>query len=185
MKMKSLLVGLILVVFAMTAWAQGSNTLPVGSLVKDFSLQDTKDQTYKLSAVLQKEQVKAVLLTVYSSGCGFCVSDMPKMEEAYKALKEQGLRWMGVSVDASQDTAKNFAQTHKLSLINLYDGKREVAKSLKYARTPHSVLVSKERKVVRVYPGTSPQLLAQMRSDLVEYLSSGQVTSAPPAAGGG
>jgi peroxiredoxin len=183
--MKHAAIGLALVVLASAAFAQGSNMLAVGSQVQDFSLQDVKGQTYKLSDVLRKEGIKGVLLTVYSTDCDFCVTDMPKMQTMYNTAKDRGLRWIGISIDASRETARNFAERNKLTLINLHNPDKKVARSLRYAMTPHSVLVDRNRKVVRVYAGTSAQLLAQMRTDVTEYLSKGKVTSAPPAMGGG
>lgn len=170
---------------AVIAAALGADTLKVGSQIPDFKLQDTKGQNYQLSSVLKKSGIKGVLLTVYSSECGYCASDMPKMQEAYKSLYSKGLRWMGLCIDASPSAARNFARQHKLTLINLHDKGKIVARLLKYTQTPYSVLVDKNRKVVRVYAGTSASLLEQMQADLAEFLTTGRVTSTTPVMGGG
>jgi len=167
------------------AWAQGSATLRVGTPVPDFQLPDMKGRVFKLSEVLKKPAVKGVLLTVYASDCGYCAADMPKMQEAYRSFYGQGLRWIGLSIDADKAAARDFVKQHKLTLINLHDADKTVARSLKYSRTPHSVLVDKKRKVVRVYAGTSAELLEQMKADLSQFLTTGKVTSPSPAMGGG
>lgn len=170
---------------ALGAFPQGADTLSVGVQIPDFKLQDTAGQTYQLSTILKKPGIKGVLLTVYASDCGYCAADMPKMQQTYRSLRSKGLRWIGLSIDVSKSAAEKFVKQHKLTLINLHDADKTVARSLGYSRTPHSVLVDKHRKVVRVYAGTSADLLEQMKADLTQFLATGKVTSTAPVTGGG
>ena len=182
--MKHITLALGMVFLLGPAWSQ----LPRGAEVPDFSLTDVKGKPHKLSTILSDKKVKAVWVTVWDVGCSDCRTHLPQMARTFKGLKGKGLRWIGVALRTSRSQAQNFADKNGLSplgFLNLLDPDRKVAWSLKTKATPYSLLVGKNRRVLAVYQGASPAILAAMRTDATTFVTQGQVTPTPVRAGKG
>ena len=102
MKTTVLLV-LILTLVQLCASAAFADT-SVGEVCPDFSLTTLSGETFRLSDY----RGKVVFINIWATWCGPCVSEMPdiqRLQDTYSDLKV-----LGVSVDDSASTARNFAQ---------------------------------------------------------------------------
>ncbi len=89
-------------------------TLGLGDVMYDFTVTDPSGAKYKLSDMLKEK--KMVLLNFWYTGCSWCVTEFPYMEEAYQMYKDDvGI----VAVDPLNETdaaIAAFPTNHGLSL---------------------------------------------------------------------
>jgi peroxiredoxin len=113
------------------------------------------------------------------------MADLPKMAPTYAGLKKQGLQWIGVAINTSTDQAAQFTEQKGLPFINLVDPDKQVAMGLHTKLTPYTLLLDKHGKVAAVYQGAGKEILAAVKKDATDFLSTGQVKSAPVSSGHG
>ena len=70
---------------------------------------------------------KVVVIDFWATWCGPCVAEMPKMKELYAKYKDQGVEFIGVSLDQSKDkggldSLKSFVAKNKIEWPQYYQG---------------------------------------------------------------
>ena len=95
-KMRIRVISLImLILFSSPVFPQGK--------VYDFNLKDTENQTVSLS------QISGKTLTVvdfWATWCQPCIRSMPRLVELSEAYKDQGVGFIGISVDSPRNLSK-------------------------------------------------------------------------------
>jgi thiol-disulfide isomerase/thioredoxin len=71
---------------------------------------------------------KVVVLDVWATWCAPCVAEMPKMKALYSRYKDQGVEFIGVSLDQPEDEGgldklKEFVAKNEIPWPQCYDGK--------------------------------------------------------------
>ena len=121
-----------------------------GAPAYNFSLKDTKDQTYSLSDF----KGKVVVLDIWAMWCGPCLAEKPlfqKVEEAFKDRED--IVFIGVSHDGlnRKDVWKNFVARKgykNIELLANYD--ESIGKYYKVEGIPRFMIFDKEGKIVTV-----------------------------------
>ena len=139
----------------------------------------------KLSEVLQKDGAKGTWVTIWDVTCPDCMSDLPKMEQTFKNLQKKVLEWVGVAIKTTPEKATQFTEKNGLTFLSLLDPDKKVTADLKVAKTPYTLLLDPNRKVMAAYQGTNKEILAAKQKDAEEFLTEGKVTSEPIGSGKG
>ena len=119
----------------------------------DFSLSSLQDSVYTLS----KMKDKVVLINFWATWCGPCRMEIPDFNELYLKHHKEGFEILGIAMDGTKKSLKNFTKSYKMEYPVLYGNARELGEiSMNYGGVmslPTSVLVGKNNKIIRTYPG--------------------------------
>ena len=110
---------------------------------------------------------KVVVIDFWATWCGPCVAEMPKMKELYAKYHDQGVEFIGVSLDQPKeegglDSLKKFVKENEIAWPQYYQGnfwESEFSKSWGVNAIPCVFIVDADGKL---YSGRSPR---QARGD--------------------
>jgi thiol-disulfide isomerase/thioredoxin len=127
---------------------------------------------------------KVVVIDFWATWCGPCVAEMPKMKELYAKYRDQGVEFIGVSLDQPKeqgglDKLKKFVEEKKIAWPQYYQGKgweSEFSMSLGINSIPCVFIVDAEGKL---YSVEARGKLEEMIPDLLKK------KDAPAGAAGG
>jgi thiol-disulfide isomerase/thioredoxin len=144
-------------------------------------LTDLSGQTVPLKNVLGT----ATVLNFWATWCGPCRLEMPELQKLSNELGGKGLVVLAVNVDlppAPEEVGvagqlavvkphiEGFLTRSGITLpVFLVDGKTQM--TLGINQIPFSVLLDREGRVVRVYPGYSAESVQDMRRQLLGLLA--------------
>jgi len=72
---------------------------------------------------LAKLKGKVVLIEFWSTTCGPCIAELPKLKAAYDKLHDQGFEVVGISLDDKESALRRFIKEKDLPWPQHYDGK--------------------------------------------------------------
>ena len=142
----------------------------------DFALSSLDDSTYTLSNM--KDNV--VLLNFWATWCGPCRMEIPDFNELYLKYYKEGFEILGIAMDGTKKSLKNFTKSYTMEYPILYGSARDLNKvSMAYGGVmslPTSVLIGKNNEVIRTYPGAilksyNPQQYATFVYEIEKALS--------------
>ena len=142
----------------------------------DFTLSSLDDSTYTLSNM--KNNV--VLLNFWATWCGPCRMEIPDFNELYLKHHKEGLEILGIAMDGTKKSLKNFTKSYTMEYPILYGSARNLNKvSMDYGGVmslPTSILIGKNNEVIRTYPGAilksyNPQQYATFVYEIEKALS--------------
>jgi thiol-disulfide isomerase/thioredoxin len=116
---------------------------------------------------------KVVVIDFWATWCGPCVAEMPKMKELYAKYRDQGVEFIGVSLDQPKeqgglDKLKTFVKQNEIGWPQYYQGKgweSEFSMSLGINSIPCVFIVDAEGKLYSVEAGGK---LEEMIPDLLK-----------------
>ena len=165
MKMKNLLLGLTLSVFAATSLASSDLT---GQAAPDFALKNSSGDNVRLS----EYRGDVVMVNFWATWCGPCRQEMPLLDELYSRYERVGFSLLGVNIDDDSRKAMNMVSDLGVSFPVLFDARKEVSKLYKVEAMPVTVLIDREGTIRYVHhgykPGYEDKYLDQIRSLLRE-----------------
>jgi peroxiredoxin len=165
MKMKNLLLGLTLSVFAATSLASSDLT---GQAAPDFALKSSGGDNVRLS----EYRGDVVMVNFWATWCGPCRQEMPLLDELYSRYERVGFSLLGVNIDDDSRKAMNMVSELGVSFPVLFDARKEVSKLYEVEAMPVTVLIDREGTIRYVHhgykPGYEDKYLDQIRSLLRE-----------------
>jgi len=117
--------------------AQG---VEVGNLAPDFQLQNLDGQTVSLGNL----QGKPVLINFWATWCGYCIDEMPYIQEIYEEWSDKGLEVLAINKGESSAKVEEFIQSHTLSFTVLLDTKQDVAQRYNITGIPTTFFIDKD-----------------------------------------
>ena len=165
MKIKNLILGLLVTVFAATSLA--SSDLE-GQVAPDFALKSSTGENLRLS----EYRGDVVMINFWATWCGPCRQEMPLLDELYTRYERVGFSLLGVNIDDDSRRAMQMIEELGVSFPVLFDARKEVSELYEVEAMPVTVLVDREGNVRYVHhgykPGYEDKYLDQIRSLLRE-----------------
>ncbi len=122
----------------------------VGVIAPDFALKDANTgQTVTLSSL----RGKPVWINFWASWCPPCKLEMPDMQAAYEQYKSQSLVMLGVDIQESADTVKQFTTSHKYGWTFLLDADGHLTDRYLIQSIPTHLFVSKDGVIKAIHAG--------------------------------
>ncbi|MGQ9496054.1 MAG: TlpA disulfide reductase family protein [Thermoanaerobaculaceae bacterium] len=95
-----------------------------------------------------------VVLNFWATWCGPCRMELPELQKLYNKLGGKGLVVLAVNVDTYKQAVPSFVERMKLSLP-VFVIEPQVEQQLGIATIPFTVILDKQGRAVRAYPGFS------------------------------
>lgn len=129
--------------------AEVNKQAAVGSLVMDFTLQDTTGAPHRLKDYIGKG--KYVLFEFWASWCGPCRADIPHLREVHALYNKKGFEIVSISLDDSKEKWLKAIREEKMKWTQLSDLKAfdsELAKNYRINGIPSCLLFDPQGKLV-------------------------------------
>jgi len=121
----------------------------VGELAPDFQFQGDDGQPTSLSDL----QGSPVLLNFWATTCGYCVYEMPYLQQIWDEWEEKGLVLLAVNVMESRSKVESFMQSRGLSLPVVLDSNGALAGQYGVTGIPATFFIGKDGVVQKVKVG--------------------------------
>ncbi|MRG45715.1 redoxin domain-containing protein [Chitinophaga sp. SYP-B3965] len=129
--------------------AEQNKQAAVGSMVMDFTLQDTTGVPHRLKDYIGKG--KYVLFEFWASWCGPCRADIPHLREVYDLYNKKGFEIVSISLDDDKEKWFKAMREEKMKWTQLSDLKAfesELAKNYRIRGIPSCLLFDPQGKLV-------------------------------------
>lgn len=92
---------------------------------------------------------EAVLLNVWATWCPPCREEMPGLQALHEEYADEGLRVVGVSIDARNATAEveRFLEQNDISFTILLDPEDRITRRFRLAGVPETFLLDREGRI--------------------------------------
>ncbi|MFH5185401.1 redoxin domain-containing protein [Paenibacillus sp. TAB 01] len=157
-----LMVAVLLYTLIAAGFNKPQSSIHIGSLAPDIQV-TTLDG---VSAKLSDYKGKGVILNFWGSWCGPCVSEMPRLKEAYET-GGNGVEILAVNVGESKGTIIEFDQKLQLPFPIMTDPAGEAAEAYRVTGLPATFVVTSEGQVKQVVSGeltSTEQIKALLKS---------------------
>jgi peroxiredoxin len=120
----------------------------VGRPAPAFAVEDVTGKQVRLAAY----RGKYVLIDFWATWCAPCVSELPRLQAAYRAYHDAGFDIIGVSLDENKTAAADFVKVRKLPWPQLHNATCSVdlVEAFGVNSIPATYLVDPNGKVVRL-----------------------------------
>ena len=138
-----------------------------GFFAPDFSLNTLDGEQVSLSGL----RGKVVLINFWATWCPPCKTEMPAIQAAYQAYRDQGLVVLAVNTTDQDeaDAARQFAQSAGLTFPLLADVNGDAFRRYQVQALPTSFFVDRQGKIAEVVVG-GPMAEALIRSRVEKLL---------------
>jgi thiol-disulfide isomerase/thioredoxin len=125
-------------------------TAPLDFVVKDMNGADVKLADYK---------GKVVMLNFWATWCGPCKVEIPMFTELQTKYKDQGLAFLGISVDDAPEQLRPFAQEYRMNYpVLVGDGRDDVQNAFgPMFGIPVTLLIARDGTICTRYLGPRPK----------------------------
>ncbi|MCL1799369.1 MAG: TlpA family protein disulfide reductase [Eggerthellaceae bacterium] len=133
-----------------------------GGLAPDFEFSTVDGTTAKLSDY----RGRAVLLNFWATWCGYCLTEMPDMQEISEEYPDVAILAITRSDDSA--TAKRFIQEKGYDFIWGFDEDNAIARLYPANGIPYSVIIDTEGRVTAIFEGSAPEMYNYFKAALLE-----------------
>lgn len=106
----------------------------------DFKLKDINDKEVSLSQFKGKK----VMLNFWATWCGYCVKEMPYMQNIHNEIKDKDVVILAINVGESKDKVKKFIEKNGYDFSVVLDEKQKISESYGIQAFPTTLFVDEE-----------------------------------------
>ncbi|RXI46611.1 TlpA family protein disulfide reductase [Clostridium tetani] len=106
----------------------------------DFKLKDLNDKEITLSEFKGKK----VMLNFWATWCGYCVQEMPYMQNIHNETKDKDIVILAVNVGENKDKIKKFMEKKSYDFPVVLDERQEVAQNYGVQAFPTTLFIDEE-----------------------------------------
>jgi peroxiredoxin len=143
---------------------KGLTKLPETPQAPDFTLTDLDGNRHRLSDYLGQ----VVIINFWATWCPPCRAEMPSMQRAWEALKQEGIVMLGIDVGEDEDTIFLFTANYPVEFPLLLDRDSEVIAQWPVRGLPTTFVVDPKGRIVYQAIGgrewDEPELMAAVRA---------------------
>jgi thiol-disulfide isomerase/thioredoxin len=150
LSLRSLVLGLGVMLFGSCAGAGTPGEVPVGGLLPEAQLNALVGSAGKLSSF----RGKPLLINVWASWCGPCREEMGSIERLSRRYGGKAFNVVGISTDDDQAAAARFVKVSGVSFPNFIDRNLVLENMLGANRLPLTVLVDEDGRVIKKVAGS-------------------------------
>lgn len=161
---------LLLIAVAACEGAEIPRAPEVGAMAPQYAAVDLAGDSVSLA----DHEGEVVLLNVWATWCIPCQKEIPALQRLHERFGEQGLRIVGVSVDARGEEAnvRQFADSYGVTYDVWHDPAEQVISTFRVIGVPNTFLIDREGVVRWKHIGPvlddDPALLTSVREALGE-----------------
>ena len=119
---------------------------------------------------LSDYQGQVVYLDFWASWCGPCRLSLPALDALYRELGDQGFVVLAVNVDAYQEDADAFLNSHPVSYPTLRDADSTLPKRFAVKGMPTAFLIDRDGRVQHVHEGFRKTDIEPLRRKIMALL---------------
>ncbi|MEO7022339.1 MAG: TlpA disulfide reductase family protein [Ktedonobacteraceae bacterium] len=153
---------------ASTSTSQGTaatTDVLIGTTAPNFILPDLKSSN-GTQISLADFKGKPMVINFWSSTCVPCQDEAPLLETQWQRVKGQGVIFVGIDVEDTQNDGLSFIHQHGATYNNVIDTKGDTLVNYGVTYTPETIFINREGKVVSAVRMeiTSQQLQAGLQA---------------------
>jgi len=112
------------------------------------------------------------VLNFWATWCGPCRMELPELEKVYNELGGKGFVVLAINTEGGRAPVKQFMEKMGLSLpVFLVDGQTQA--QLGINSVPFTILLDRQGRVIRAYPGYSKASMADLKEQARAALAEG------------
>ncbi len=154
---------LFLILFSLPVYPQGK--------VYDFRLKDTENKIVSLSEISGKY---LTVIDFWATWCQPCIRSMPRMVELSEAYKDQGVGFIGISVDSPRNLSKvkPFARSLGIRYPILLDSNGELMGELNVTAVPTLFIIDGDYRILYMHEGFNAGDEVTIQEEIDKHLGS-------------
>ncbi|MFA6093239.1 MAG: TlpA disulfide reductase family protein [Elusimicrobiota bacterium] len=129
----------------------------VGDIAPDFTLKDTKGETFSLKSL----RGKVVLLDFFATWCPPCKKSIPFLVELHKSFKEKGVVILGIN-DEDAEALADFGKEKGVTYPLLVDKSKDVHRAYGIRAVPSLFVLDAEGRIVSTEAGFGEEIAANL-----------------------
>ncbi len=139
-----------------------SEDLPVEKeLALDFTLELFEGGSFQLDA----HKGKPILINFWASWCIPCKQEIPILNRTYNVYRHQGISFLAIAVDDTQENIDKFIKKHGLDLPAGIDLSGEIKDAYGVYGVPTTLFIDKQGFINYLHPGSVTEVLVHHELD--------------------
>lgn len=137
--------------------------------VTNFRLKNLENRTVSYNSLKGE---KLTVIDFWATWCKPCVKSIPKLVEISEEFEDDGVQFIGISIDGPRNLAKvkPFARSLGVSYPILLDVNSEVMAKLSVRAVPTLLIVNQDDEIVYFHEGYKPGEEDEIRNEIVKLL---------------
>jgi cytochrome c biogenesis protein CcmG, thiol:disulfide interchange protein DsbE len=140
---------LMLLAYGFTTDPRAIPSTLTGKAAPDFTLTLFDGQTVRLADF----RGKVVFLNFWASWCPPCRAEARLLEQAWQRYKDQGVVFLGVDIQDTEEAARGFIREFEISYMNGRDPKNRIAIDYGVYGIPETFFIDKEGRITYKHIG--------------------------------
>ncbi len=130
-------------------------------IAPDFTLELFEGGKFEFGA----HKGKPILINFLASWCIPCREEIPILNRAYSVYKHQGVAFVAIAVDDTQENMKQFIKKYELELPTGIDASGEIKDAYGLYGVPTTLFIDKKGFINYLHPGSVTEVLVHHELD--------------------